>query len=178
MTVTPLSELGRFASALQDGLSPAAAFGELDEALAATFGPHRLFTILAYDAEKQRLCRIYSSDHEVNPVGFMKRVTDSVWTNHVLRQGKCLMGSTKDDLKKVFSEYEMLWAIGCGSILNVPVRQDGVTIATLNLLGREHLYDDFDSNAATVFAQLAIRAIATRAADFLAAPDRADMQTI
>jgi hypothetical protein len=54
----------------------------------------------------------------------------------------------------VFSEYEVLWSIGCESVLNIPVRKGGITLGTLNLLGEAGLYDGADVDFALVFAQL------------------------
>ena len=93
---------------------------------------------------------------DMNPVGGFKRVTQSVWADHVLRRGGMFIGSTREDIKAVFSEYEVLWSIGCESVLNIPVRKNGVTIGTMNLLAGAGQYDHADLRLALVFAQLAV----------------------
>jgi len=178
MTTTALSALARVATALQDGLERDDVLRVLDAALVATFGAHRLFTVLFFDAAKHRLGRVYSSDHVVNPIGFMKRVTQSYWADQVLHKGNCLLGSTRDDLKKVFPEYETLWAIGCHSFLNIAIRRNGATVGTLNLLGAERLYDTADLGVAGVFAQLAVAPVLAFGDELRNLPDRADMQSV
>lgn len=128
---------------------------ELDQALQKTFG-HKLFTVLAYAADKDLMMRLYSNQPAINPIGGAKTVTDSFWTRHVLREGKIYVGSTRDDIKSVFSEYEKLWSIGCESVLNIPVRSDGVTVGTLNLLDEAGWYDSSDRSVALLFAQMAV----------------------
>jgi hypothetical protein len=112
--------------------------------------------VLAYDAQSSRLGRLHSNRLDMNPVGGFKRVTQSVWADHVLRRGEMFIGSTREDIKAVFSEYEVLWSIGCESVLNIPVRKNGVTIGTMNLLAGAGQYDHADLRLALVFAQLAV----------------------
>jgi len=129
------------------------------QTMQALFG-HRLFTVLVFDAQQRLLKRVYSNSPEVSPVGGAKRVGDSPWARQTLLEGRFHVGSTRADLKSVFSEYERLWAHGCESVLNVPVRADGVTIATLNLLGKAHQYDGCDLVLARLFAQLLAQPLA------------------
>lgn len=149
-----LSAMERVASALQEGQAPEVVWQVLERALSEVYG-QRLFTVLAYDAQSSRLGRLHSNRPDINPVGGVKRVTQSMWADHVLRRGEIFTGSTREDIKAVFSEYEVLWSIGCESVLNIPVRKNGATIGTLNLLAGAGQYDHADVRAALVFAQLA-----------------------
>jgi hypothetical protein len=128
---------------------------EFERSLTEVFG-QRLFTVLAYDATSSRLGRLHSNRLDINPVGGLKRVTQSRWAAQVLHGGEMFIGSTRDDIKAVFSEYEVLWSIGCESVLNIPVRKNGVTLGTMNLLGEAGLYDHADLEVAAIFAQLAV----------------------
>jgi hypothetical protein len=128
---------------------------EFERSLTEVFG-QRLFTVLAYDDTSSRLGRLHSNRLDINPVGGVKRVTQSRWAAQVLHRGEFFVGSTRDDIKAVFSEYEVLWSIGCESVLNIPVRKNGVTLGTMNLLGEAGLYDHADLELASIFAQLAV----------------------
>lgn len=151
----PLDGIARLSALLQAGeTAPADIWKAFDTELKAGFG-HNLFTILSYDPVRQLMVRVHSNQLEFNPIGGAKRVTDSHWTQQVLKESRMLVGSNREDIKAVFSEYEKLWAIGCESVLNIPVRADGVTIGTLNLLDGPGHYDNADLDLARVYAQLA-----------------------
>ena len=150
-----LAAIERVARAQQEGDSTELVWSAFERSLSEVFG-QRLFTVLAFDAPSSRLCRLHSNRLDINPIGGVKRVTQSVWAGKVLRRGEMFIGSTREDIQSVFSEYEVLWSIGCESVLNIPVRKDGVTLGTMNLLGEAHLYDHADLNIAHVFAQLAV----------------------
>lgn len=145
----------RIARMLQDGGHADVVWNEFERGLTEVFG-QTLFTVLAYDEASSRLGRLHSNRLDINPVGGLKRVTQSRWSDQVLRRGEIFIGSTREDIQAVFSEYRVLWSIGCESVLNIPVRKNGVTLGTMNLLGEAGLYDDADLAIALVFAQLAV----------------------
>jgi len=146
--------LGRIALALHENRPPRLVWQEIEHAVTEVFG-QSLFTVLAYDDASSRLCRLHSNRLDINPVGGIKRVTQSRWADHVLTRGEVFIGSNRDDIRAVFSEFEVLWSIGCESVLNIPVRRAGRTIGTLNLLGPAGRYDAADTTLALVFGQLA-----------------------
>lgn len=168
-----LPALERFARALRDGAAGEAIWRELERSLTEVFGL-RLFTVLAYDEASSRLGRLYSNRPDINAVGGVKRATQSPWTERVLQRGEIFRGSTREDIRSVFSDYEVLWSIGCESVLNIPVRKGGVTLGTLNLLGEARLYDHADLGVALVFAQLAVASLDASIGMLreLAVPDR------
>ncbi|MGH8777936.1 GAF domain-containing protein [Paraburkholderia sp.] len=145
----------RIARMLQEGGNADLVWNEFERSLTEVFG-QRLFTVLAYDETSSRLGRLHSNRLDINPVGGLKRVTRSRWSDQVLRRGEMFVGSTREDIQAVFSEYRVLWSIGCESVLNIPVRKNGVTLGTMNLLGEAGLYDQADLAVALVFAQLAV----------------------
>ena len=147
----PFASVGRLATLLQQGIPEPEFWPAFETAMGSAFG-HKLFTVLAFDADKSLMRRLYSNREDVSPTGGAKRVTDSPWTQHVLREGKLMMGSQREDIK-IYSEYELLWSIGCESFLNIPVRKNGVTVGTINLLDRAGRYDGCSIEAALTFAQ-------------------------
>jgi len=161
MTLNPLAALVR---ALDNDPSPAP-WRQFDHTAASLFG-HTLFTVLARDGRRAVLLRQYSNRAAVSPPHGCKPVTDNACSQRLYQEGKCFLGSSRADLK-VFPEYESLWAIGCESVLNIPVRHCGSTIGSLNLLGAAHQYDGYDEDAALLLAKLAVPYLLT------ALPERA-----
>lgn len=149
----PLGAASRLAALCQSGTDAKTVWGALDSVLAEVFG-HTLFTVLLYDSVARRLVRTYSSRPDVNPVGGIKPVTPSAWTSRVLVEGAPYIGRSREDLREVFPDYETLWAIGCESVLNIPVRHEGVVVGSLNLLAGPANYDASDVGLACLFAQL------------------------
>ena len=137
---------------------PAATFRALDAALAQSPG-HILFTILiAHPALKQSE-RYYSNMPEQYPVGGRKPITDSPWMQRVLGQGEPYIGRTREDIREVFFDYELIWSLGCESVLNLPVRWQGHTVGTLNLLHRAGHYEADQVAGVRLLGHLALPAL-------------------
>lgn len=154
--------IGRVALVSHAFARPTLVWRELERSVTEIFG-QTLFTVLAYSHTTRRLCRLHSNRLDINPIGGVKRVTPSRWADHVLGRGEVFVGSNRDDIKAVFSEYEALWSIGCESVLNIPVRHRAATIGTLNLLGPAGIYDEADTGLALAFGQLAADALGAAA---------------
>ena len=120
---------------------PGATFRALDRALADTPG-HILFTILVHHPGLRQNERFYSNMPDAYPVGGSKPITESPWMRQVIHAGQPYIGRTRDDIKDVFFDYELIWSLGCESVLNMPVRWAGQTLGTLNLLHRAGFYGE------------------------------------
>lgn len=154
--------LSAVAAAHSSADQPAALFVALDEALASAIG-HKLFTILAYDDATFEAARLYSNRPASYPVGGRKRLAPSPWTEAVLDRGEAYVGHTLEDLRQVFFDHELIAALGCESVLNMPVRWRGRTLGSLNLLHQAGWYEEDDVAACLPFAQLALPALLTLA---------------
>ena len=87
----------------------------------------------------------------VNPLPPPSR---AAWVQQVLVEGNIWRGSVRDDLKAAFEDWEQLWKAGLGSVMNIPVRLNGVTIGSLNILDKEHEYNAADFELAILIAQI------------------------
>ncbi|KAJ5804928.1 hypothetical protein N7474_010815 [Penicillium riverlandense] len=159
-----LEMLVHLSTLLQQDASSDIFWPTFSEALDYAF-PHISCTILSYDAKSGSLRRLYSSRPEVHPAGGRKRVTDSFWKQTVLDRGEILIGSTREDIKSLFSEYQTLWRHGLESIFNIPVRRGGITIGSINIMNGERAYDRADKGVALLFAQLAVTYLERAAAE-------------
>uniref|UniRef100_E1TH26 GAF domain protein n=1 Tax=Burkholderia sp. (strain CCGE1003) TaxID=640512 RepID=E1TH26_BURSG len=146
------------AGAQANGDQPATLFRALDTVLADTLG-HTLFTILRYDDATGESARIYSNRPNEYPVAATKPLSGGNWVETVLTRGEAFIGATPDDLRAVFADHELIASLGCESVLNVPVRWDGRTLASLNLLHSRAWYRDEHVPFAQALAQFTLPAL-------------------
>ena len=137
---------------------PSATFRALDAALAQTPG-HILFTVLVHHPSLRQSERVYTNMPDAYPVGGRKPVTDSPWMKQVIFGGQPWICYTKQDVKEVFYDYELIWSLGCESMLNVPVRWRGQTMGTLNLSHHAGFYGESHIAPALRLAHLALPAL-------------------
>jgi hypothetical protein len=142
------------AAASTEGGQPGPLFAALDRAMAQAIG-HRLFTILVVHPGAGESQRYYSNMPKEYPVGGRKPINRTHWFQRVLGRGETYIGRSYDDIRDVFFDHELIRSLGCESVLNVPVRWDGTSIGTINLLHEAGFYTEADIPAAQVFAALA-----------------------
>ncbi len=103
-----------------------------------------LFTVLHFTHGGSRMERVYSSHPVEYPVGGSKDVATEVsadWIAVSRDSGELFFGPTPADLERIFQDAELIRSLGCGSILNVPVKDvEGRTWATVNLCAAEGTY--------------------------------------
>ena len=150
----PLPHLLAVARAMRSPASPEAALTALDAAMGATIG-HKLFTCLLHHPAARESERRYTNQPAAYPVGGRKPVPDSAWARRLFVEREPYIGYTADDIREVFFDHVLIASLGCASVLNVPVVQDGRTLGVLNLLHEARWYDEADAPLAQVFAALA-----------------------
>ncbi len=153
-----MTDADRLIAAHAEPDQPGATFRALDAALASSPG-HRLFTILVHHPGLRESERFYSNMPVEYPVGGRKPVTDRPWMQQVIERGEPYIGRTRDDIRDVFYDYELIWSLGCESVLNCPVRWRGRTVGTLNLLHRAGYYDEGHIAPVRLLAHLALPAL-------------------
>jgi hypothetical protein len=137
---------------------PGATFRAIDAVLAEAPG-HILFTVLVHHPTAKQSERFYSNQPQVYPVGGRKPVTQSVWMQRVIHGGEPYIGRSRADIAEYFFDHELIHALGCDSILNMPVRWRGETMGTLNLCHRAGFYNDRHLPQVKLIAQLALPAL-------------------
>lgn len=164
-----LDQLAQLGTASHANNSDNAVWLALEQALSEFFG-YSLFTVLVF-SERGFVTRLYSSNIELHPLGTRSTPTatdhdrDSVgnsppppcraaWVQQVLVDGNIWRGSVQEDLKASFEDWEQLWQAGLGSVMNIPVRLNGVTVGSLNILDQEHAYDAADLKLGILIAQV------------------------
>ncbi len=153
-----MTAIDRLIAAHRDPDQPQATFRALDAALAEAPGTI-LFTILIAHPALRQSERFYSNMPEEYPVGGRKPITDSPWMQRVIRRGEPYIGRTREDIADVFYDHELIWSLGCESVLNMPVRWRGQTIGTVNLLHQAEFYSEHDVAPVRQLAHLALPAM-------------------
>jgi transcriptional regulator with GAF, ATPase, and Fis domain len=142
-TVFSISELSGLAKTVAEAKNFDAVFSAVADA-ASTWIGHRLFTVMAFDAESMEVERLYSSNPEAYPPGGRKLKRDTAWGRRVLEEGCPFIGRNADDIRSNFSDHKLILGLGLESVINVPVRILGRTIGTMNLLHDADYYDMAD----------------------------------
>ncbi|MCY6382198.1 GAF domain-containing protein [Hoeflea prorocentri] len=110
-----------------------------------------LMTLLLIDGHY--LVRAYTSDPVAYPVSGRKEMGNTPWGDHVIKAGQTWLGRTKTDLAWAFPDHELIQSLGCGSCINIPVKDaEGRVLGTLNLLDREGRYDESLLDKASTYA--------------------------
>ena len=103
-----------------------------------------LFTVLRFTHGGTRMERVYSSHPAEYPVGDTKEVATEVspdWIALSRDAGTPYFGASPDDLERVFTNAGLVRSLGCGSVLNVPLRNPiGAAWGTANLCAAEGTY--------------------------------------
>jgi hypothetical protein len=151
----PLPHLAALARSLRDPGQPEATFRALEAALCAAIGA-RLFTILVRHADGSSE-RCWSNRAEY-PVGGRKPANDTFWSRQVLVEQRCYRANDLAGIRAVFFDHELIRALGCESVLNIPVAWRGETLGTINLLHQAGHYREEDETVGAIFAALAVPA--------------------
>ncbi len=131
--------LNEFDRAISTARDAAAVWRALREFSAAVVG-HRLFTVMTVDMAAGVARRAYSDHPREYPVSGTKPIQYDQWFDVVHRQRRSFVANTIEDIAKVFPDFELIAALGCGSVLNLPLVLRGELVATLNLLDEAHHY--------------------------------------
>jgi hypothetical protein len=154
----PLPHLAAVAAALAGPDQPGAVFRALDAALGTVLG-HKLFTVLRYHAQVGESERLYTNQPAAYPVGGRKTVSPTPWAQRLLGDGQAHVGRTAADIEAVFPDHALIAALGCASVLNLPVVHAGRVLGTVNLLHEAGWYDDADAPLGMTFAALSVPAL-------------------
>jgi hypothetical protein len=83
---------------------------------------------------------------------------ETPWGAHVLAGGQPYLGRDVAGIRWAFPDHALIESMGLGAVINLPVRYDGETIGTCNLLDAEHAYDQAAVDAVLPLAPLLVPA--------------------
>ena len=139
MRALKLDDLERLARATRESDQPETLFRAVEAVVSETIG-FRLFTIMAYDASRHEVARVYTNMPDVYPTGGRKKKRGTAWATQILQELRPFRGETSHDIRNAFDDHAVMAAMGLGSILNIPIAYDGECIGTMNLTHVEHWY--------------------------------------
>lgn len=100
----------------------------------------KLFTVMTVDLAEGLARRAYTSHPTEYPVSGTKPIHRDAWFETVADHKRCFVANTIADIAKVFPDHALIWSLGCGSVVNLPLLVDGELAATVNMLDAEHHY--------------------------------------
>jgi hypothetical protein len=109
-------------------------------ALAGRLFDHSLFTVTRSILQTQEVERVYSSNQAAYPIGGRKQKRNTPWGEQVLDRGEILICRDPADIRRVFSDHELILSLGITAMINVPVLFAGRSVATMNM---SHARDRF-----------------------------------
>ncbi|QQA41605.1 GAF domain-containing protein [Pelagovum pacificum] len=157
----PYSE---FDAALDAATTPEQAYDALRDLARATVGA-KLFTVMELDREASLARRAYTSHPVDYPASGTKPFRMDGWFDTVVGRGETFVANHLSEIAQVFPDHELIGSLGCGSVINLPLFDDGQVKATVNLLdAEEHYTPDRVARAEAELRPRALRAWAAATA--------------
>ncbi|MFV2051297.1 GAF domain-containing protein [Aliiroseovarius sp. YM-037] len=128
-----------FDDALAVAQSSTEAFDALCDLTQAVVGA-KLFTIMTVDMEAGVARRAYTNDPVNYPTSGTKPVEMDSWFEVVHDRHETFVANTLAEIDAVFPDAELIGQLGCGSVVNLPIIEDGQLVATMNILHEEQYY--------------------------------------
>lgn len=135
-----MSQIDILRRQLNDILAAAKTESEVFEALyrfSDTLLPVRLWTVMTVDLDAGIARRAYSNMPEAYPTSGTKPITPNAWFDIVHGRRETFVANTLTEIAAVFPDYDLIGSLGCGSVMNLPVFDNGTLLGTVNLLDAE-----------------------------------------
>ena len=116
---------------------------KIDKIIKSLIG-HKLITFTVIDNKLNFCERIYSNNNKVYPILGQKKMPKNIWSEKVIKNKKHFLCKNKDQIKKIYFDYETIFSLGCGCIINLLVLFKGKPIGTINILHKENYYNSMD----------------------------------
>jgi hypothetical protein len=148
-----LSDVASILDMLGRDADPQAAFVAFDRVTQRVLG-HKLLTVMRHLTATAEVERIYSSNRAAYPVGGRKQKQGTSWGEQVLDRGEVFIAKDREDLRAAFADHALIFSLGIGSIMNVPVMLHGRCRGIVNLSHDAGHYGDADVPPARILAGL------------------------
>lgn len=137
------NEYRRFigALALADG-QPGKTYAAMEDLARRAVGA-KIFSIMTADTARKLSQRVHSSHPAIYPVGGTKSYGENAWSETTLNRRQIFVVNTIEDMSRTHSDHEQILALGCQSLISIPVVVNGSVIGVLNCLDeRDHYTPD------------------------------------
>jgi GAF domain-containing protein len=126
------------------------------EALTRKTIGHRLFTIMRLHTATHEVERLYSSLPRAYPVSGRKPKQGTPWGEQVLDRGEIFVANSPDEVRTAFADYELIFSLGIGAIMNVPIRFGGRSLGTMNICHDAGWFTECDREPGRLLASLLV----------------------
>jgi len=133
-------------------------FAAIDQLVQRAIG-HRLFTIMRLHAAAMEVERVYSSNLQAYPVGGRKKKRGTSWGEAVLDRGELFVARNADEVKRAFDDHQLIFALGVGAIMNVPISFNGDRLGTMNISHESGWFTEADEHAGRAIGTLLVPAL-------------------
>jgi hypothetical protein len=114
----------------------------------------KLYTAMRYLASGE-VERAHSSNPEAYPLAGRKPRRDTPWSRQVLVRGEPYYANDEAGIRAAFEDAEKIIGLGLGAVINVPVKDEGRVLGTLNFLREAGGYRPENVREALALASLA-----------------------
>ncbi len=150
-----LRDLGEIAALSAGNHEPAEFYAAVDRLVQRTIG-HKLFTIMRLHEATTEVERVYSSNTTPYPVGGRKPKRGTTWGRAVLDRGEVFISRDEDEVRHTFDDYPLIFSLGVGSIMNVPIGFCGKRLGTMNISNVAHYFLPEDAERGLLIAALLV----------------------
>ena len=113
-----------------------------------------MFTLTVIDQSIKYVERVYSNNTKIYPLLGTKPIPKNLWTQKVIVSKKIFFANNYDLIKKLFFDHRIIYSLGCGSIINIPIINNKKILGTLNMLHKEKFYTKKNIKFIKPYAQL------------------------
>jgi GAF domain-containing protein len=154
-TALTLADLSSIADLTASAPGPDDVFRAVEALAQRTIG-HRLFTVMRLHIASAEVERVYSSRPDAYPVSGRKPKGGTPWGAQVLDRGEVFFARTPAEVERAFADHALIFSLGIGAIMNVPIRFRGRSLGTLNLCHEANWFEDADAAPGRLLAALLV----------------------
>ena len=118
-------------------------FNKIDKYIHREIG-HKLITITVIDQSMKYVERIYSNNKKIYPLLGQKTMPKNIWSKKVIKNKNHFLCKNKNQIKKIYFDYNTIFSLNCGSIINLLILFKNKPIGTINILHKENHYTQND----------------------------------
>jgi hypothetical protein len=154
-TALTLADIAAAGEVAASAAEPDAVFRAVEGLARKAIGFH-LFTIMRLHAESHEVERLYSSDPAAYPVSGRKPKEGTPWGEQVLDRGEIFVANSPAEVRAAFADHELIFSLGIGAIMNVPVRFRGRSLGTMNICAEAGWFTAADHAPGRLLAALLV----------------------
>ncbi len=152
LTLADLAGLAELSAARHESMELYAA---IDRIVQEVIG-HRLFTMMRVHEATSEVERIYSSNTDAYPVGGRKEKRGTPWSRVVLDRGEVFVARNPDEVREAFADYPLIFSLGVGAIMNIPLAYRGRRLGTMNISHEAGWFTEQDAAAGRLIAPFVV----------------------